>query len=219
MADARTKAPGVEDLLDLDPAARERLARFRERLLAKIDVPFAGDVLDIGCMDGRVASGMAQTARSVTGLDIAPSPVWEHLTRDNLHFVAADAQQLPFEDASFDLVVAGSMLHHAASPTRIIREMVRVRRPGGTLVIIEPNRRNPMTWVHLTLMSDHDHFETKAFVRLVERIVPIRRFHQFELHLWPTDDPALRATLERLEDGLERSPLWKPFVLFNVAIA
>jgi SAM-dependent methyltransferase len=201
MAGARTKARSVDDLLDLDPAARERLARFRERLLTKIDVPFAGDVLDIGCMDGRVASGMAQTARSVTGLDIAPSPVWEHLTRDNLHFVAADAQQLPFEDASFDLVMA------------------RVRRPGATLVIIEPNRRNPMTWVHLTLLSDHDHFETKAFVRLVERIVPIRRFHQFELHLWPTDDPALRATLERLEDGLERSPFWKPFVLFNVAIA
>lgn len=208
-----------EDLAFADEASRARFERFRERLLEKIAVPFRGDVLDVGCMDGRVSSGIARTARSVTGVDIAPSPIWNTLERDGLRFVTADAQRLPFEDASFDLVIAGSMLHHASSPTRVIREMARVRRPGGTLVIIEPNRRNPLTWLHLTLLSDHDHFETHAFRRLVERIVPIRGFRQFELHLWPTDDRALRTGLERIEDRLEGSAFWKPFVLFNVALA
>lgn len=211
-------AASGEDLA-LEGSSRVRFERFRERLLAKIAVPFAGDVLDVGCMDGRVSSGIARTARSVTGVDIAPSPVWETLRRDGLRFLCADAQRLPLEDASFDLVIAGSMLHHASSPTRVIREMLRVMRPGGTLVLIEPNRRNPMTWIHLTLFSDHDHFETQAFRRLVERVVPIRAFHQFELHLWPTDDERLRRGLEHVEDRLDRAPLWKPFILFNVAVA
>jgi ubiquinone/menaquinone biosynthesis C-methylase UbiE len=207
----------VEDL-GLDESSRARFERFRERLFSKMDVPFKGDVLDVGCMDGRVASGMAQTAKSVTGLDIVDYPAWQTLARDNLRFVAADAQRLPFDDASFDLVIAFAMLHHAESPTRIIREMVRVKRPNGRAIIIEPNRCNPMTWLHLTLLSDHDHFETKPFERLVERVAPIREFRQFEIHLWPTDDTRTRTRLERLEDGLQRSALWKPFVLFNLAV-
>jgi SAM-dependent methyltransferase len=116
-------------------------------------------------------------------------------------------------------VIAMAMLHHTASPTRVIRERVRVRRPGGTLVIVEPNRLNPLSWVHLTLLGDHDHFRTRDFQRLVDRVVPIKEFRQFELHLWPTDDSALRDRLERIEDALDRHPLWKPFILFNLVLA
>jgi ubiquinone/menaquinone biosynthesis C-methylase UbiE len=203
----------------LDPRAEERFQRFRDRLFAKIGVPFTGDVLDVGCMDGRIAAGYAPSARSVVGLDIVEHGAWKSLATDNLRYITGDAQHLPFADASFDTVVANAMLHHVESPTRVLREMVRVRRPGGRLVIVEPNRLNPICWVHLTLLSDHDHFRTKDFIRLVDRIVPIKEFRQFELHLWPTDDAALRARLERVEDALDRSPAWKPFVLFNLVIA
>jgi ubiquinone/menaquinone biosynthesis C-methylase UbiE len=205
--------------VELDQQDRARYERFRDRLRAKLGVEISGDVLDIGCMDGRNTASYADDARSVVGLDIVEHPAWAALERDNLRYVAADAQHLPFPDASFDLVIAMAMLHHAASPTRVLREMIRVRRPGGRLVIVEPNRLNPLSWVHLTLFGDHDHFRTKDFIRFVDRVVPIKEFRQFELHLWPTDDEDLRERLERIEDELDEQPLWRPFILFNVAVA
>jgi SAM-dependent methyltransferase len=203
----------------LDDSARIRYERFRDRLRAKLGATIRGDVLDIGCMDGRNTAGYADDARSVVGLDIVEHPAWQQLVRPNLRYIAGDAQALPFPEASFDVVIAMAMLHHAASPTRVLREMARVRRPGGTLVIVEPNRLNPLSWVHLTLFGDHDHFRTRDFVQFVERVVPITSFHQFEVHLWPTDDAALRERLERIEDALDDHPLWRPFILFNVAFA
>jgi SAM-dependent methyltransferase len=203
----------------LDHSARVRYERFRDRLRGKLGVASSGDVLDVGCMDGRNTAGYATEARSVVGLDIVEHPAWAALERPNLRYVTGDAEHLPFPDGSFDLVMAMAMLHHTPSPTKVIREMARVRRPGGTLVIVEPNRLNPLSWVHLTLLGDHDHFRTKDFVRLVERVVSIKAFRQFELHLWPTDDSSLRDRLERIEDALDRNPLWKPFILFNVALA
>jgi SAM-dependent methyltransferase len=202
----------------IDDRAQARLDRFLARFVERLAVRFEGDVLDIGCMDGRMTSAYPRTARSITGLDIVPHGAWKSLQRDGLDFVAGDAQQLPFDNASFDLVVANAMLHHVPSPTRVIREMLRVRRPGGRIVIIEPNRLNPMTWVHLTLLDDHDHFRTKDFIALVDRIVPILEFRQFEAHLWPTDADGLRDRLERLDDELSASAWWRPFILWNVAV-
>jgi SAM-dependent methyltransferase len=203
----------------LDARARVRYERFRDRLRAKAGTPIQGDVLDVGCMDGRNTASYAADARSVVGVDIVEHPAWRTLEGNNLRYVAADAQALPFEDASFDVVIAMAMLHHAASPTAVLREMLRVRRPRGTLVVVEPNRLNPLSWLHLTLLSNHDHFRTNDFIRLVDRVVPIKEFRQFELHLWPTDDPRLRERLERIEDALDHAPWWRPFILFNVAIA
>ena len=205
--------------IELDERARVRYERFRDRLRTKLGVRVAGDVLDIGCMDGRNTAAYAAEARSVVGLDIAAHPAWEALAGENLRYVEGDAQNLPFDDGTFDLVFATAMLHHTASPTRVLREMVRVRRPRGTLVIVEPNRLNPLSWLHLTLLGEHDHFRTSDFIRLVDRVVPIKEFRRFELHLWPTNDAALRDRLERIEDALDQSPLWQPFILFNVAIA
>ena len=214
-----TPTPIAERYVALGDSDRVRYERFRDRLRGKLGITIEGDVLDIGCMDGRNTAGYAADARSVVGLDIVEHPAWEALRRDNLRYVTGDAQHLPFPDASFDIVIAMAMLHHAASPTRVLREMVRVRRPGGKLVIVEPNRLNPLSWVHLTLFGDHDHFRTKDFIKLVDRVVPIREFRQFELHLWPVDSRVVRKGLERIEDHLDAQPLWKPFVLFNVAIA
>ena len=196
-----------------------RRRRFQDRFLQQLDVEIAGDVLDVGCMDGRFTARFAERARSVVGLDIVPHTIWERLRGPNLRFVVGDAQRLPFADASFDVVLAVAMLHHTASPISVIREMARVRRPGGTLVMVEPNRLNPVTWLHLTLFSDHDHFRTKPFIRLVDRVLPIQRFHRFEAHLWPPGDGPLLRALERMDDALGGTRWWRPFALWNVVLA
>jgi len=112
-------------------------------------------VLDIACGTGDLTLRLATTeARSVIGadftqemLDIAerkrirrPEPV-QRKTR----FQLADAQDLPFDDASFDAVTIAFGIRNVQHPERAIAEFSRVLRPGGRLVILEFERpRNPV---------------------------------------------------------------------------
>ena len=56
-------------------------------------------------------------------------PAWQ----DRAHTIAASGEQLPFPDASFDIVLCDNVVDHAESPRRIAEEMVRVLKPGGLL--------------------------------------------------------------------------------------
>jgi ubiquinone/menaquinone biosynthesis C-methylase UbiE len=53
----------------------------------------------------------------------------------NLHFQLGDAEQLPFAEQTFDIVVSRYALHHSEDPQRILAEMARVCRLQGTIVI------------------------------------------------------------------------------------
>ena len=72
--------------------------------------------------------------------------------------VASSVELLPFADASFDVVFCVAALHHVAEPEavrRTIREMVRVARPGGAVVIWDHNPRNPY-WPRLMRRAPQD---------------------------------------------------------------
>lgn len=105
------------------------------------------DVLDAGCGPGTISAGIAETVYPgrVTGLDIAPARL--HTAQKlaigreirNIGFVAADAYQLPFEDASFDVVFAHALLEHLSDPQQSLREFHRVTRPGGFVALCSPD--------------------------------------------------------------------------------
>jgi SAM-dependent methyltransferase len=67
-------------------------------------------------------------------------------------FVCADAGRLPFADASFATVLIRDLLHHLPEPRTTIAEACRVLRPGGTFVLVEPNARNPLIRLQMTLV-------------------------------------------------------------------
>jgi SAM-dependent methyltransferase len=93
---------------------------------------------------GRVAS----PARHVTGIDISPVIVAEAAARNpGLDAVVADVRRLPFADASFDDVFSGSSLDHFDTEADIdvaLRELARVLRPGGRIVVSLDNPLNPL---------------------------------------------------------------------------
>lgn len=60
--------------------------------------------------------------------------------------VAADAQNLPFPDSSFDNIVMLDVLHHMERPVRFFKEASRILRPGGQIVMVEP-LITPISWV------------------------------------------------------------------------
>jgi ubiquinone/menaquinone biosynthesis C-methylase UbiE len=96
---------------------------------------------DIGAGTGFVTAGVAPLVQKVHVLDgseamlaIARQNLAEF---SNLEFHLADGLALPLEDASVDTVFANMYLHHCPDPLNAIREMVRILRPGGRLVITD----------------------------------------------------------------------------------
>lgn len=114
-------------------------------------------VLDAGIGDGAFAAGIVGALGSmihVTGLDIAPGmldlagELFEGLGVKHALQVG-DARQLPFPSNSFDVVISAHMLEHLDDPLTALREMLRVLKPGGELILAITKRSLPGRLVQL----------------------------------------------------------------------
>jgi demethylmenaquinone methyltransferase/2-methoxy-6-polyprenyl-1,4-benzoquinol methylase len=192
--------------------------RYRLRCLEKLGHAFRGDesALDAGCGDGGVARLLRERVRDVVAVDVQPFDGWHD--EPGLTFRVADAEQLPFADAAFDLVHSKDSLHHMASPERALAEYRRVLKPGGTVLIVEANRYNPLFYPHMTLALGHEHFTRRRFRALVRAAFPDARFGAFEAHYVPGLNRALAAQ-HLVEEALERIPPVRRLLSYNFAVA
>jgi SAM-dependent methyltransferase len=106
------------------------------------------DVFDYGCGHGMASVVMARRGARVTGIDLSAGYVEEARRRAAANevmaqFLQADAEHLPFADASFDAVWGCAILHHL-DLRRGGGELRRVLRPGGIAVFCEPWGGNPL---------------------------------------------------------------------------
>ncbi len=98
-------------------------------------------VLDVATGTGHTAFAFAPHVKSVIATDITPEMLneGEKLKIENgianVEFQLADAHELPFEDATFDIVTCRRAAHHFVDIAQALREMKRVLKPGGRLVI------------------------------------------------------------------------------------
>ena len=113
-----------------------------EALVADLGVGPGMKVLDLGCGDGTTAIPQAQAGAEVLGVDIASNLVAagnaraQELGLDNIRFQEGDATDLnELGDASFDLVVSIFGAMFAPKPFDVAREMTRVAKPGGRIVM------------------------------------------------------------------------------------
>ena len=100
------------------------------------------DVLDAGCGTGFLSLELASRGHRVCGVDFAPAMLAEARRKATqqgaeVRFEEADAEQLPFSSASFDLVVSRHVLWTLPHPEMAIDEWVRVLRDGGRLAVID----------------------------------------------------------------------------------
>lgn len=99
--------------------------------------------VDIGVGDGLLTLMLAEVAESVTAVDISTEMLGQLRRRAerkgiaNLSTVEGELEDLPLEDASFDVAVLSQALHHAAAPERALAEARRVLVPGGRLLVID----------------------------------------------------------------------------------
>lgn len=95
-------------------------------------------VLDIAAGTGTSSAAIARRGATVTALDFSAGMVAEGRVRHpELTFVEGDAEQLPFDDNSFDAVTISFGLRNVNNPRQALTEMYRVLRPGGRLVVCE----------------------------------------------------------------------------------
>ncbi len=119
-----------------------------QRLLLRLAGDLRGRaVLDVGCGDGTLTLVFARAgATPVAGCDIDPRMVSHAVGRATqqqqqaVHYAVADAFRLPFADGSFDVVTVVTVLAFIADAEGAVREMARVLRPGGHLIIGELGR-------------------------------------------------------------------------------
>lgn len=112
------------------------------RALIGLASPHPGErALDAGCGTGIYTRRLAERGLEVAGIDLDPEMVAAaRLKAPAARLIQGDVMSLPFEDASFDLVVSVTVLCFVSDPQRAVGELIRVARPGGRVVLGELNR-------------------------------------------------------------------------------
>ena len=136
------RAPGVD--ADFGHSIRTPAESAAWDRILDLVVPARGklDALDVGCGTGFLVFELAARGHRVTGVDFAPAMIAEARRKAADRAIAvrleeADAEQLPFAPASFDLVISRHLLWTLPHPEAAIDEWIRVLRPGARLVVVD----------------------------------------------------------------------------------
>jgi demethylmenaquinone methyltransferase/2-methoxy-6-polyprenyl-1,4-benzoquinol methylase len=126
---------------------------WKRRLLRLADARPGERALDLCCGTGDLAFALAKKGAQVVGLDFSEAMLKVALkkfevqsSKFKVEFVRGDAQQIPFPENSFDLLTIGYGLRNLADLDVGLRDMLRVTRPGGRLVVLEFGKPDNSAW-------------------------------------------------------------------------
>ncbi|HSH44538.1 MAG TPA: class I SAM-dependent methyltransferase [Longimicrobiales bacterium] len=131
--------------------------------------PEGADVLDIGCGHAGVLIAFAESGARTAGIEPDPASVERGRVRAEEHGVDVDlrhgvAEELPYPDASFDLVILDNVLEHVRDQARTLAEIRRVLRPDGLLYMVTPK---PLA---LYSLWNDPHYDLAGLVLLPRRL-------------------------------------------------
>lgn len=116
------------------------------------------DVLEVGCSIATDGLEFAKNGANYTGIDLTPNAIEMASERFQLfsvpgRFEVANAEErIPFPDQTFDHVYSFGVIHHSPVPERIVGEIHRVLRPGGTLTVMLYNRSSINYYIEIMFL-------------------------------------------------------------------
>jgi len=114
--------------------------RVREYIVSKFPRN-ANSILDVGCGKGWVAKEFLPKGKKVFSLDISvtnPAIINKLHSSKNHYGITADSFHLPFDDQSVDCIIASEIIEHVIDPAGFVKELFRVVKKGGSLIITTP---------------------------------------------------------------------------------
>src|SRR4051812_43007985 len=120
------------------PAGRAFAGPKIEWLADQLGIGAESSVLDVGAGNGMFTMAWKACAGHVEGIELSENMIQRSPCPESIR--QGDAYDLPYEDASFDLVFSGNVLHHLERPVDALREMARVSR--SAVAICEGNRNH-----------------------------------------------------------------------------
>jgi len=218
-----------------------RLGKIRNLGLLK------GTWLDCGCADGGYTVAMVDLGvEKAIGVDALEGRIVQ--ARERVHpaveFLHASAEALPFTEASFDGVLLNEVLEHVVDEVQVLREIHRVLRPRGHLVVLSPNRWFPFEGHGMHIGGHRLGFPPPLLPwlpsRISRRFMYARNYWPHELRdmvcnegfvirtadfVWPMFEvfpwlpyPVMRE-YRKLVPALERTPFIRRFGVSNFIVA
>lgn len=191
---------------------------FASWLLALVDATPGQLLLDVGCGPGAYHAALAIAGARVVGVDASRGMLREVLAqRPSAAAAQADAERLPIRDATFDRVMANHMLYHVADQVAALREMRRVVKPSGRVVLatnaadnyaqLDELHRAAATRLGYTVASNDALRFTLDDLPLVRSVFPSAElFVRDDAFLFRDADSALRYYATGAIDAIEDRP-------------
>ncbi|MBB5831688.1 demethylmenaquinone methyltransferase [Brachybacterium aquaticum] len=200
--DVATMFDGIAKRYDLmnDVAAMGQVDMWRELMVDALELREGDRVLDLAAGTGTSSAAIAKAGGRVVAADFSLGMMAEGRRRGApVPFVGADAQHLPFADDSFDAATISFGLRNVHEPTAALREMTRVVRPGGRVVVCE---FSTPSWAPFRAV--YEKYLLRALPAVASRIASNSEAYEYlaeSILDWP-DQPALRGWFQGV--GLEQ---------------
>jgi len=171
----------------------EKYGQYKNDIFNKLGFSFekGKNILDVGCGD----CSDAKIFHEYFKLDVYGIDIYEHGNLKEspfLKFKKAGIYEIPYPDSYFDYVFLHDILHHIDEDNQSfekhiagIKELKRVVKEGGQIIIVEGNRYNPLFYPHMVKMLRHNHWRQRYFKKVISQVFRNSDFKFFESHLYP----------------------------------
>lgn len=212
MASAQTQHnESIVDQFTKQAVPFSQMATQHEELLLEFSGVNSDDnVLDVACGPGIVACAFATRAKHVTGIDLTPAMLEQAKKRqqkfqfENVTWQLGDVLSLPFADDSFSMVITRYSFHHFLDPLAVCKEILRVCKPGGTVMIVDATPpEKEVAYNFVEKLKDPSHVRALPAAELLS-LVKTAGLHEIKTERYPFEvelEASLKVFLPNPEIG------------------